>query len=87
MVVASRERDGVADDEADGGADESDENALGDEDAANLFSLGAEGHEDGDVFGLLHDHHDQRNKNVESGDEDDVWILWIDDDARRRSAR
>ena len=71
MVVTSGERDGVADDEADGGADESDENALGDEDASNLFSLGAEGHEDSDVFGLLHDHHDQRNKNVESGDEDD----------------
>jgi len=71
VVVASGERDGVADDEADDGADESDENALGDEDASNLFSLGAEGHEDGDVFSLLHDHHDERDEDVEGGDEDD----------------
>ncbi len=69
--MASGERDGVADDEADRGADEADENALGDEDAPNLFSLGAERHQDGNVFGLLHDHHSERDEDVESGDEDD----------------
>jgi len=71
VVVASGVGDGVAENEADDGADDSDEDALGDEDAADLFFLGAQRHEDGDVFGLFHDHHDQRDEDVEGGDEDD----------------
>ena len=61
----------IANEQADGGADEADEEALQQEDAADLAGLDAEAHQHGDVAGLLHHHHGERDEDVERGDDDD----------------
>jgi hypothetical protein len=71
VVVASGVGDGVAEQQADGGADHADQHALRDEDVAHLRFARAHRHEDGDVFGFFHDHHDEGNQDVQRGDEDD----------------
>jgi len=63
--------DAVAEGESDEGAEDTNEHALGDEDAANLTALDTHGHEDSDVAGFFHDHHGERDEDVEGGDEDD----------------
>ena len=69
VVVAAGPGGEVAEHEAEGGADEADEEALQQEDAAHLAGLDAEAHHDGDVAGLLHDHHGEGDEDVERGDE------------------
>ena len=45
--------------------------SLRDEHAPDLPFSSAQRHQDGDVFGLFHDHHDQRDQNVERCHEHD----------------
>ncbi len=71
VVVAAGVGDGVAEQQADGGADDADENALRDEDISHLRPARAHGHEDSNVLGFFHHHHDQGDQDVERGDEDD----------------
>ena len=60
----------IAEHEAKSSANDADEQALHQEDAADLLGLDAEAHHDGDVAGLLHHHHGEGDKNVERGYDD-----------------
>src|SRR5215831_14339202 len=64
-------RDRIAQHEADGGTDNADQQTLEHENATNLSFLGTHRDEYGDVAGLLHDHHDQRDQDIERGNEHD----------------
>src|ERR1700691_1441980 len=70
-VMGAGPGEGVAEHESDGGADETDEKALKQEDAANLAGLDPHGHEDGNVFGLFHHHHGKGDEDIEGGDAHD----------------
>lgn len=67
-VVFGEVAEAVAESEAEGGADAADEEALEDEDAADLIPAGAHGDEDRDVPIFLHDHHDEADEDVEGSD-------------------
>src|SRR5579864_8847077 len=69
--MTSGVRNRVAQHESDGGSDDADQHSLGNKDIAYLGFLRAHRHQNGDVFGLLHHHHNERDENVESGDKDD----------------
>ena len=69
LVAVLDEPDAEA--EADGGAEESDDDALTDEDADDLSGAGAEGFEDADFSGLLHGDGDEGVHDAESGNDDD----------------
>src|SRR5512141_774179 len=71
LVVTGEDAGGVAENQTENRADDSDEDSLEHKYAANLTGPGAHGDEDGDVFGFLHDHHDERDEDIEGGDEDD----------------
>ena len=71
MIMAAGPGGKVAEPEAKNRSNDADEQALHQEDAANLRRLDAEAHHHGNVAGLLHHHHGQRDENVERGDDDD----------------
>src|ERR1700735_4744686 len=70
-VVLAEPRQEVAEHESDKGTDEADEEALEEKDAPHLTGLDSHGEQDGDVFGLLHDHHGEGDEDIQCGDTDD----------------
>lgn len=68
-VVIGEVAEAEAEDEAGGGTNGADEEALEHEDEADLAGAGAHGEEDGDVALFFHDHHDEGDEDVEGGDE------------------
>lgn len=57
--------------QADDGADYGDEQALHQEDSADLVDADAEAHQYGDVLGFLHDHHGEGDQDVQGRNADD----------------
>src|ERR1700722_4387278 len=71
MVMPADIGDDVADDQSNSGADRANEDTLGYKEVADLGATGAHRHEDSDVFGLLHHHHNERDNDIQRRDEYD----------------
>src|SRR6202043_3995995 len=71
VIMSSRIGDGITENQADGGADHANEDALGNEKVAHLGAASAHRHEYGNVFRLFHDHHNERDQDIQGGDEND----------------
>src|SRR5580692_9134209 len=70
-VMAAQPGKGVAENQANGGSDDADEQAFQQKDAADLARLYAHRHENGDVLRLLHHHHGECDQDVQGGHAND----------------
>src|SRR3954468_13626782 len=71
VVMSSDPGEGVAEYQGDASPDHSDQQTLRDEKTAHLRLAGSHRNKDGDVASLLHDHHGERDQDVQGGYKDD----------------